>query len=192
MEPGRVGGAVLAGGQSRRFGSNKALADVGGLLLGGVAVEALRGAGLDPVVAVGGNASAAAQLGLVLVSDQFPSEGPLGGTATALSYFTTSHVVVCACDLPLLTAADVEILCTQLDLGVANVSSVGGVPQLSLACWPTDMYRKVLASLRAGKRRWDTLLELAPYNLLEVRPEAIVDADDSATLADLLTSKDRE
>lgn len=183
---------MLAGGLSRRFGSNKALADADGSLLGVVAVEALRGAGVDPVVAVGGSASAAAELGLVLVADQYPGEGPLGGTATALSYFTTSHVVLCACDLPLLQADDVRALCRGLEPGVGRVSAVEGVPQLSLACWPTDMYAKVLAAVRSGKRRWDTLLDLAPYSLIEVRPQAVVDADDPHTLTDLLRLRDRE
>ncbi len=192
MEPGQLGGAVLAGGQSRRFGSNKAVADVGGVPLGAVAVEALRGAGVDPVVAVGGSSGAAAQMGLVMVTDQFPSEGPLGGTATALSYFTTNHVVVCACDLPLVEADDVLALCASLEQGTANVSAVDGQPQLSLACWPTAMYRDVLASLRVGKRRWDTLLELTPYNLVEVRREAVADADDPQTLSHLLRLQDPE
>jgi molybdopterin-guanine dinucleotide biosynthesis protein A len=192
MEPGRLGGAVLAGGQSRRFGSNKAVANVGGAPLGAVAVEALRSAGVDPVIAIGGTSDAAAQMGLVLVGDQFPSEGPLGGTATALSYFTTSHVVVCACDLPLVKADDVLALCASLEQGIANVSAVGGEPQLSLACWPTAMYRNVLSSLRAGKRRWDTLLELTPYNLVEVPSEAVADADDPQTLSHLLRLQDPE
>jgi len=129
---------------------------------------------------------------VVLVGDQFPGEGPLGGTATALSYFTTSHVVICACDLPLLAASDVEAITSQLQTGVATISSVSGAPQLSLACWPVEMYPRVLRALREGNRRWDTLLELTPHNLVEVRPEAVLDADDPQKLSDLLRDDDRE
>lgn len=190
MVPGEVGGAILAGGASRRFGSDKALAPAPKLAMGACVARALRGAGIDPVVMIGGSAEAAGHLNLILIPDQFPDEGPLGATATALNYFTSSHVLVTACDLPLLTAGDVIPLVDSLVPGQATVSAVAGEPQLSLACWPRVMYRSVLGSVRAGKRRWDTLLDLTPFTLIEIRPDALADADDPQTLAELLRGVD--
>ena len=158
--------------------------------MGSHVAAALRGAGIDPVVVIGGSDETAGQLALVQIADQFPGEGPLGGTATALNYFTGSHVVVAACDLPLLTSETIEQLTAQVQLDIAVVAAIQGRPQLSLACWPTSSYRSVLAAIRDGKRRWSTLIDLVPHHLVEVDESALTDADDPGTLANLLAPTD--
>ena len=95
-----IAGAVLVGGRSRRFGSDKALADAGGRPLGSRVIDALRAAGVDPVVAVGGTAGST--LGVPTVADRHPGEGPLAALATVLTWARSGLVVVAPCDLPLL------------------------------------------------------------------------------------------
>lgn len=185
-----IAGAVLAGGQSRRFGSDKALAEVGEELMGGHVAAAIRGAGIDPVVVIGGSAEMAAKLALVQIADQFPGEGPLGATATALNYFTGSHVVVAACDLPLLQSETVLQLISGLAPGEGAVAAIDGQAQLSLGCWPTSHYRQVLAAIRDGQRRWSILIDLIPHRLVQIDGAAMNDADDPETLAELLDSTD--
>ena len=86
-------GAVLCGGASRRFGRPKASAPYGvDGVLGDAPIRALRRAGIDPIVAVGGDFSA--ELGVPTVSDRWPGEGPLGAIASVLLYATQPHVVV--------------------------------------------------------------------------------------------------
>lgn len=148
--------------------------------------NAIRGAGIDPVVVIGGTPESAAQLEMILVPDQFPGEGPLGGTASALGYFTGTHVLVAACDMPLLEAATITRLLDSVAPGRAVIAAVDRVPQLALACWPRSMYRVVLGAVRDGQRRWSTLLELTPFDLVEVPALSVADADDAQTLSDLL------
>lgn len=93
-------GAVLTGGASTRMGADK------GLLLAHVAVDALRAAGIDDVVTIGGAAGT--------VADGFPGEGPLGGVITALRCSSSDVVVVLACDLPLVDGPTVEALLAGL------------------------------------------------------------------------------
>lgn len=181
-----VGAAILAGGASRRYGSNKALADASGLPMAARVRDAIRGAGIDPVVVVGGDARTATELGLVLVEDLFPGEGPLGATATALNFFTQSHVLVVACDMPLLKPATVAAVVGGTAIGSAAVATSLGEPMLGLGCWPRGMYRQLLRAIRNGSRRWDTLLELGPYVGVEVHASQIRDADDPIALARLM------
>src|SRR5205085_1408893 len=63
--------------------------------------DALRAAGADPVVAIGGDEPALRALGLTVVADAHPGEGPLGGIITALEALgeRAELVAVLACDL---------------------------------------------------------------------------------------------
>lgn len=89
----RTLGAVLVGGRSSRFGSNKALAFFGDRTLGEHAAAAIR-PHVDEVVLVGGDA----------VADlPHPGLGPLGGIAGALDHAAShdfAHVLTIGCDMP--------------------------------------------------------------------------------------------
>jgi molybdenum cofactor guanylyltransferase len=74
-------GVVLAGGQSRRFGSDKALAEIDGRSLLSRAVDALSG-WCEHVVVVGRETAPAA----TLPDWPAPGLGPLGGLAAALRH----------------------------------------------------------------------------------------------------------
>lgn len=100
----RILGAVLAGGRSSRFGSDKAAADWQGRTLADHAAEAIR-PHVDAVVRIGG-------------SDGVPDLpraglGPLGGIAGALDHAAThgyDSVLTIACDMPRLPSDLVEAL----------------------------------------------------------------------------------
>ncbi|MGH1489913.1 MAG: molybdenum cofactor guanylyltransferase [Acidimicrobiales bacterium] len=179
-------GAVLCGGRSSRFGSDKALADAGGRLLGQTVVDALREALVDPVVAIGG--SAGPTLGLPTVPDLRPGDGPLGGLATALLWAKTGPVVVVPCDLVLLQAAHIEavVAAARRHEGHVVVATVLGEPQVSLACWPAERGREVLKLLDAGKRRFYDALDQPEWVGVELPADAISDADTPEDLERIL------
>lgn len=94
----RLLGAVLAGGQSRRFGSDKALALLGGKPLIAHVIEALSGQ-TDAVIVCG-------REGIGGVADRpEPGLGPLGGINAALHH-AAAHgfdaVLTAPCDTPVL------------------------------------------------------------------------------------------
>jgi molybdopterin-guanine dinucleotide biosynthesis protein A len=82
------------------MGTDKALLEVDGRAMALRVAEALRAAGADPVVAVGGDADGLRTVGLDVVADRHPGEGPLGGILTALGATDAAVTVVLACDLP--------------------------------------------------------------------------------------------
>jgi molybdenum cofactor guanylyltransferase len=91
-------GAVLAGGQSRRFGSDKAVALLDGKALIDHAIDALRLIARD-VIVVGGNRD-----GLVSIADRpATGAGPLGGLCAALHHAAAhgfAGVLTTGCDVP--------------------------------------------------------------------------------------------
>ncbi|HSI16304.1 MAG TPA: molybdenum cofactor guanylyltransferase [Sphingomonas sp.] len=104
----RLLGAVLAGGQSRRFGSDKALAELDDRPL-----IAHAAAALEPyvdTVAICGRAFAPY---LALPDRPAPWLGPLGGLAAALRHAADNgfdHVLSIGCDVPAIPAGLVDAL----------------------------------------------------------------------------------
>ena len=92
--------AVLAGGQSRRMGRDKALLPLGDQTLIERVIAATRPLGYPCFIV--GDPATYAHLGLPVHPDRHPGLGPLGGLHTALGA-TGATVLLLACDLPFLT-----------------------------------------------------------------------------------------
>lgn len=123
-----IAGAIFAGGMARRFGSDKAAAQIGGTAMIDHVAARLR-AQCDVVMVVG-----RAWPGLVSVEDRPRAGlGPLGALAGALTHARNAGftaVLTSGCDLP-----DLPLdLADRLDTAPAVVR---GQPLLGL--WPTDL-----------------------------------------------------
>ncbi|MGH7475443.1 MAG: molybdenum cofactor guanylyltransferase [Longimicrobiales bacterium] len=95
-------GAILAGGRSRRYGSPKAFASVGGVRLIERVIRAVAEAA-EPIVVIANEPEAYAALGFPVRSDALIGTGVLGGIHAALSYAREIGAVgalVVACDMP--------------------------------------------------------------------------------------------
>jgi len=179
-------GAILTGGSSSRFGSDKAA------VIGPLALDALRGAGLDPVLTVGGGGN---ELGVPNLEDRYPGEGPLGGLATCLTYASSGWVLLIPCDHPLLRSEHLEPLVEALNGEVSDdeavVATVGGRAHPSIACWPASWARPAHQAMRSGERRFRRALELGAWHGIEIDPAALEDADDPETLKRLLVRREK-
>jgi molybdopterin-guanine dinucleotide biosynthesis protein A len=165
--------AVLAGGQSRRMGRDKALVEVEGRPLIARVVDAARAAGADPVAVVGHRrpADLPTDLGAELVADAHPGEGPLGGVVTALDWCAAPICVVLACDLPHLDPADLRRLVAALDAdptaAVAALTGPAG-PEPLVAAWRTAVTTAVRAAFDDGERAPHRVLSDLPGGCLTV------------------------
>ncbi len=166
--------AILTGGASRRFGSDKAL------VMGASVRDAVRGAGFDPVVAVGG--SAGPTLGLITVADRRPGAGPLAALGSVLLWAGPEPVLVLPCDLPLLRGEHLAPLVASftdpsLASGHAVVAQVNMDVEHSLAIWPGGHGRVVWQAVERGERALRVALDLMPWRAVELDPAALADAD---------------
>ncbi|GGB93897.1 molybdenum cofactor guanylyltransferase [Novosphingobium endophyticum] len=159
-------GAVLAGGQSSRFGSDKALAELDGHTLLALAVDAL--AGLCEHVIVVGRETAPAPT----VPDwPKPGMGPLGGIAAALHHARDEGyeaVLTCGVDAAFLPDDLVQVLSPapacltrQPVIGLWPVSAVEVVEKLLHSNDRHSMLRLVEL---LGARRVDTAAAIPNIN----------------------------
>src|SRR5688572_12672293 len=99
-KPALLAGAVLAGGESRRMGSDKALLRLGGEALWRRQVRVLRRAGAEPVAVIRREGQAGLGRGAKVLQDMFIGAGPLAGLHAALAAAEGSWVAVLAVDMP--------------------------------------------------------------------------------------------
>ncbi len=104
-----ITGAVLAGGKSLRFGTNKALQQFGDKRLLEWAVETLRPF-CDPIVVIANEIEPYLELGVTVALDMIPHLGPLGGIYTALLFSPAEWVLVKATDMPFLVPEVASLL----------------------------------------------------------------------------------
>lgn len=130
MSKGAVLGAVMTGGQSRRFGRNKALAEFGDRTVIERVVAALAPA-VERIVLVGSDPEPYRFLGLPIHGDLRPDCGALGGIHTAVAVAGERPVVVASCDLPLVE--------TPLFLRLAELASATDAADAVVPCGRTGL-----------------------------------------------------
>lgn len=93
--------AILAGGQSRRMGTNKSFVQLDGKPIIQHVIERIQTLRL-PTILITNTPEAYAPFQLPIYTDVLPGNGSLGGIYTALSYSTTPYTLCVGCDMPLL------------------------------------------------------------------------------------------
>ncbi len=177
------GGAVLAGGQSKRMGFDKALLDINGKPLIAKVAQALNEAGLINLQIVGGNSKEFLSLGYECLPDEYPGEGPLGGIITALNHFRNEgkkHVMIVACDLPNISKNLIrEMLLKSLrEPKSIVVPVVEEHLQWMHALWPTDVLPTLLKSFSNSVRApWRATKELQLLKIEGIDPKVLFDID---------------
>lgn len=152
----RLAGVVLTGGASRRMGTDKALLGVDGTPMATRVASALRAAGCNPVVLVGGDHESLSSLGEEFVPDEYPSEGPLGAIVTALRWavLRVDLVLVASCDLAYLSGDELVALVERArsdgDLDVVAARSDHLEPLC--AVWRVSALADVERAFASGER----------------------------------------
>ena len=164
-------GLILAGGQSRRLGQDKALVRIGnaGPTLVERVASALRPL-CDEILLVGGESARYAFLELPVVPDIYAEAGALGGIYAGLCAASHEHALAVGCDMPFLNPALLRYMADlprDYDVLVPRwAREAGGAGQLytpknelaaqtlhaiyGRACQP---FMRALLAERAGERR---------------------------------------
>ncbi len=116
--------AILAGGQSRRMGRNKALIDLHGKPVIRRVIDAVAPL-TDDLFLVTNTPAEYRAFNLPMVSDILPGNAALGGIYTAIATAKHPWAFVLACDMPLVRADVIELLASlraDADVVVPRIS----------------------------------------------------------------------
>lgn len=153
----RLTGIVLAGGQSRRMGQDKA-----GLPFGEASLVAWVVGRVGPacaeVIVVARDTGDCPDCGARVIGDRWPGWGPLGGLATGLHAITTPYAAVVACDLPFVEPGLLLGLAGLAPDWDAIVPQIGGRAQPLCAIYRATVGQVAEAVLSRGGRALHDLL----------------------------------
>lgn len=175
-----VAGYVMAGGGSTRFGFDKARAELNGqTMLARMCGLVKEATGSASVVTV---SRRYAELGVRLVEDQWPGEGPLGGIITALMDARAqghqhAWCLIVGCDMPFLTGEWLKYLRDRALASSAVVvapQSAQGLEPLC-ACWHASATGKLQHAFEDGFRKVTEAMKRVSMEVVDERDWARFD-----------------
>ncbi|HAF44624.1 MAG TPA: hypothetical protein DCK83_06730 [Gallionellaceae bacterium] len=147
---------ILAGGDSRRMGQDKAALVLDGKTLLDHITATMQRVFSKVVVSV---RQLRAGVDVPQVCDGVEASGPLAGLIAGLAQADTPWVFAVACDMPFVTEAVVVHLASCRAAHQAVVPMIGGYPQPLAAFYATGTLEAMRASLAAGDRSLRGVLE---------------------------------
>jgi molybdopterin-guanine dinucleotide biosynthesis protein A len=147
-----VSAIILAGGQSRRMGRDKALIDYQGRPIIAHVIDTLRAVS-DDLVVVSNRSELYGSFGARVVPDYDPPCGPLGGIAVGLQAARHPLTVVVACDMPFLNVLLLRRLIDLADGYDAVVPQTGDEFEPLHAVYRRDCYDPIVQRIERGERR---------------------------------------
>jgi molybdopterin-guanine dinucleotide biosynthesis protein A len=143
---------ILAGGQSSRMGSNKALLP----MRGGLFIETIHrqlSSLFSEVLLVTNSPGQYAFLGSRMVADLFPGAGPLAGLHSALVHCHTPYIFVVACDMPYLNGSLINALAARCHQGEVVIPETGQGLEPLHAVYSRSCLPAVEKAVQSGRRR---------------------------------------
>lgn len=175
-----VAAVLLAGGHSRRMGSDKALLRLpDGQRLWERQLDVLRA--LEPAeLFISGPARDGFPKDVPLLVDEVPGCGPLGGIAAALRTVSSPRVVVLAIDLPQMTSGFLRNLSgvadTSAGKGIVSQTTDGFFEPLA-AIYPQAAWLEANQRLRSGELSLQLFVRsLVKQSLMTIHPLAEADS----------------
>ena len=175
IRPAKISAVILAGGESRRMGRDKATLEFRGqtlwqnqlaLLQELSPVEIFISSRTDPLWRPNDT---------IFVADRPPACGPLGGVLAALEKTRGTHLLVLAIDLPLMTTEYLQLLCQQVVEGRGVVPMIGDRAEPLVAIYPiaaiTDFETAIHGTDHSLQSVVTTLAQSAKVDLLPVVAE---------------------
>ncbi|MEY2500263.1 MAG: molybdenum cofactor guanylyltransferase [Verrucomicrobiota bacterium] len=129
---------LLAGGESRRMGQDKATIEFQGEPLWRRQLKLLRALAVENLIVSARKNTDWLPDDVELVLDDLPSRGPLSGLTKALTAIRTTHLIAIAVDMPFMIADELRELCQLAEPGRGVVPTIGGRAEPLAAIYPAE------------------------------------------------------
>ena len=129
---------LLAGGESRRLGRDKAMIEFRGAPLWERQLKLLRAMRPEKIFVSARSAPSWLPSTVELLVDDAPSHGPLSGLTKGLGAMRTTHLLVLAVDMPFMTAGELGSLWERATTGGGVVPTIAERAEPLAAIYPAE------------------------------------------------------
>lgn len=157
---------VLAGGKSKRMGTDKGLVKFKGNPMISHIIEILDKLNLKTSI-VSSNEEYL-KFGKPVYKDVIPNKGPLGGLYTALEYSQAPMVLLLACDMPSINSKGIQSLMTVAEPGKIAIATDRTQISPFFACYPRSLKDKVANALLADELKMQDFISKQSYVVLDL------------------------
>ena len=156
---------ILAGGKSRRMGTDKGLVSFKGRPMVSHILKLLDDLNLKTNI-ISSNQEYKT-FGKSVYQDIIPNKGPLGGLYTALHYSHAPMVLLLACDMPSINAEGIKSLMAAAEQG--NITVATDAKQISplFACYPRALKEQVEKAMLADELKMQDFVSKQSHVLLD-------------------------
>ena len=133
-----ISAVLLAGGESRRMGKDKATILFHGKLLWQIQLETLRRLKPAEILVSARTDPSWRPADVQFVADDLPSRGPLSGIAASLAQMRTAHLFALAIDMPFMSEQYLKFLCDQIEPGTGVVPTIDSRAEPLAAIYPRE------------------------------------------------------
>jgi molybdopterin-guanine dinucleotide biosynthesis protein A len=142
---------LLAGGESRRMGRDKATVLFRGRPLWAHQVDLLRRLQPQELLICSRTNPSWCPRDAAFVGDEPPSRGPLSGLAAALTRTRTNHILAMAIDMPLMHESYLRKLYTETEPGRGVLPVIRGRAEPLAAIYPKEALSQVVTALQLNQ-----------------------------------------
>src|SRR2546421_1315087 len=167
-----ISAVLLAGGESRRMGRDKATLLFRGRPLWEIQFDLLRTLQPEEIFVSARTDPLWRPSGMQFVCDEPPSRGPLSGLSATLARISTDHLLVLAIDMPLMTENYLRLICDLVEPGRGILPMIGNRAEPLVAIYPkgtgTDFIMALSGSDFSLQSLTKKFVEAGKLNLLNV------------------------
>jgi len=142
-----ISAVVLAGGESRRMGRDKATFLFRGRPLWEIQFDLLRALQPEEIFVSARTDPPWRPSGVQFVSDEPPSRGPLSGLSATLARISTDHLLAFAIDMPLMTENYLRLICNLVEPGRGVLPMIGNRAEPLVAIYPKGIVTDFITAL---------------------------------------------
>ena len=170
-----ISAVLLAGGESRRIGRDKATLLFRGRPLWEIQFDLLRALQPEEIFVSARTDPPWRPSGVQFVSDEPPSRGPLSGLSATLARISTDHLLSLAIDMPLMTENYLRLICNLVEPGRGVLPMIGNRAEPLVAIYPkgtrTDFLTALSGSDFSLQSLTKKLIEAGKLSLVNVLEE---------------------
>jgi molybdopterin-guanine dinucleotide biosynthesis protein A len=170
-----ISAVLLAGGESRRMGRDKATLLFHGRPLWEIQFDLLRTLQPEEIFVSARTDPPWRPSGVQFVSDEPPSRGPLSGLSATLARISTNHLLALAIDMPLMTGNYLRLICNLVEPGRGVLPMIGNRAEPLVAIYPKGAGIEFTAALSGSDFSLQSLtkklVETGKLNVVNVLEE---------------------